>query len=115
MRSNSTAIAWPREISDGQVALLTRSGLAWTAKCPSVVSALKKLRVRSAYINGELCGVGPDGTPSFALTQAATDGSREVQLIFHAFDLLFLDGQAIGYHRAQEAIAAAVGEAAEGH
>jgi hypothetical protein len=28
--------------------------------------------------------------PSFAQTQAATDGEREVRLVFYAFDLLHL-------------------------
>jgi ATP-dependent DNA ligase len=32
------------------------------------------------------------GLPSFAQTQAATDGEREVRLIFYAFDLLHLAG-----------------------
>jgi DNA ligase D-like protein (predicted ligase) len=84
-------------ISDGQVALLTRSGLDWTAKYPSIVAALKKLKVHSAYIDGELCGVGPDGIPSFALTQAATDGTVRVHLIYFAFDLLYIDGEAISF------------------
>lgn len=84
-------------ISDGQVALLTRSGLDWTAKYPSIVAALQKLRVHSAYIDGELCGVGPDGIPSFALTQAATDGTARVHLIYYAFDLLYIDGEALSF------------------
>jgi ATP-dependent DNA ligase len=33
------------------------------------------------------------GLPSFARTQAATDGERGVQVISYAFDLLHLDGQ----------------------
>jgi DNA ligase D-like protein (predicted ligase) len=84
-------------ISDSHVALLTRSGLDWTAKYPSIVAALKKLKVHSAYIDGELCGVGPDGIPSFALTQAATDGTARVHLVYYVFDLLFIDGEAIGF------------------
>ena len=33
------------------------------------------------------------GLPSFAHTQAATDGERGVQLVYYAFDLLHLDGR----------------------
>jgi bifunctional non-homologous end joining protein LigD len=40
-----------------------------------------------------LCGVGDDGLPNFAETQAATDGARGVRLVFYAFDLLHLDGR----------------------
>jgi ATP-dependent DNA ligase len=65
----------------------------WSDKYPGVVAALAKLRVISAYLDGELCGVGEDGLPSFAQTQAATDGARGVRLVYYAFDLLHLDGQ----------------------
>lgn len=97
MRSNSGGYRIAARIADGHVTLLTRSGLDWTAKYPSTVAALKKLKVNSAYIDGELCGVAPDGIPSFALTQAATDGTARVHLIYYAFDLLFIDGEAIGF------------------
>jgi bifunctional non-homologous end joining protein LigD len=63
-------------IDRGRVQLLTRTGLDWSDKYPGVVAALAKLRVISAYLDGELCGVGEDGLPSFAQTQAATDGAR---------------------------------------
>ena len=55
--------------------------------------ALRKLPVKSAYIDGELCGIGADGLPSFSQTQAASDGSRGVPLIYYAFDLLNLNGR----------------------
>ena len=45
---------------------------------------------KTAYIDGELCGVDDAGLPSFAQTQAATDGEREVRLAYYAFDLLQL-------------------------
>jgi DNA ligase D-like protein (predicted ligase) len=79
-------------ISDGQVALLTRSGLDWSHKYPAVVSALARMPLRSAYLDGELCGLGADGLPSFAQTQAASDGSRSISLVYYAFDLLHLNG-----------------------
>ena len=51
------------------------------------------MRAKTAYLDGELCGVGADGLPNFAETQAATDGARGVRLVFYAFDLLHLDGR----------------------
>jgi ATP-dependent DNA ligase len=51
------------------------------------------MRAKTAYLDGELCGVDESGMPSFAHTQAATDGEREVRLVYYAFDLLHLDGQ----------------------
>jgi ATP-dependent DNA ligase len=79
-------------IEHGRVQLLTRTGLDWTDKYPSVIAALANLNVKTAYIDGELCGVDESGLPSFAHTQAATDGEREVRLVYYAFDLLHLEG-----------------------
>jgi ATP-dependent DNA ligase len=79
-------------IDNGRVQLLTRTGLDWTHKYPSAVATLASLNVRAAYLDGELCGVDGAGLPSFAQTQAATDGERGVHLIFYAFDLLHLGG-----------------------
>jgi ATP-dependent DNA ligase len=80
-------------IDNGRVQLLTRTGLDWTAKYPSVITALGKLNVRTAYLDGELCGVDEAGLPSFAHTQAATDGESGARLVYYASDLLHLDGQ----------------------
>ena len=79
-------------IDNGRVQLLTRTGLDWTAKYPSAAAALANLNVKSAYLDGELCGVDEAGLPSFAHTQAATDGERGVHLVYYAFDLLHLAG-----------------------
>ena len=78
-------------IDNGRVQLLTRTGLDWTKKYPSVIAALANMRVKSAYIDGELCGVDEAGLPNFAQTQAATDGERGVHLVYYAFDLLHVD------------------------
>jgi DNA ligase D-like protein (predicted ligase) len=77
-------------IDKGRAQLLTRTGLDWTDKYPSVIAALANLNAKTAYIDGELCGVDEAGLPSFAQTQAATDGEREVRLVYYAFDLLHL-------------------------
>ena len=79
-------------IDNGRVQPLTRTGLDWTAKYPSVIVALANLNVKTAYIDGELCGVDEAGLPSFAQTQAATDGARDVHLVYYAFDLLHIGG-----------------------
>src|SRR5580692_6826445 len=79
-------------IDNGRVQLLTRTGLDWTDKYPSAIAALANLNIKTAYLDGELCGVDEAGLPTFAHTQAATDGERDVQLVYYAFDLLHLDG-----------------------
>jgi bifunctional non-homologous end joining protein LigD len=80
-------------IERGKAKLLTRTGLDWSAKYPSLLLALEAVRAGTAYLDGELCGVGDDGLPNFAETRAATDGARGVRLVFYAFDLLHLDGR----------------------
>jgi bifunctional non-homologous end joining protein LigD len=80
-------------IDNGRAHFLTRTGLDWSDKYPNVISALANLKAKTAYLDGELCGVDDAGLPSFANTQGATDGEREVRLIYYAFDLLHLDGQ----------------------
>src|SRR6476619_5432861 len=79
-------------IDNGRVQLLTRTGLDWSDKYPSAIAALANLNIKTAYIDGELCGVDEASLPTFAHPQAATDGQRNVQLVYYAFDLLHLDG-----------------------
>jgi DNA ligase D-like protein (predicted ligase) len=77
-------------IDNGRVQLLTRTGLDWTSRYPGAVAALANVNVKTAYLDGELCGVDEAGLPSFAHTQAATDGERDVRLVYYVFDLLHL-------------------------
>jgi ATP-dependent DNA ligase len=79
-------------IDNGRVQLLTRTGLDWTDKYPSAIAALANLNIKTAYLDGELCGLDEAGLPTFAHTQAATDGERNGQFVYYAFDLLHLDG-----------------------
>jgi ATP-dependent DNA ligase len=62
-------------IDCGDVQLLTRSGLDWTHKYPSIAESLRKLDLGSVYLDGELCALNADGTTSFSGIQAATDTS----------------------------------------
>ena len=79
----------------GAVRLLTRTGLDWTHKYAAIATAVASLPARQAYLDGELCGVGPDGTTSFGLIQNASDTGNAAALIFFLFDLLHLDGETI--------------------
>src|SRR6267142_834189 len=76
------------------VRLLTRTGLDWTPKYPAIAAAIASLPAGQAYLDGELCGVRPDGTTSFSLIQNASDTGNAAGLVFFLFDLLHLDGEA---------------------
>jgi DNA ligase D-like protein (predicted ligase) len=82
-------------LARGAVRLLTRTGVDWTHKYPAIAAAVASLPVRQAYLDGELCGVRPDGTTSFSLIQNASDAGNGA-LVFFLFDLLHLDGEALG-------------------
>jgi DNA ligase D-like protein (predicted ligase) len=77
----------------GTVKLLTRTGLDWTHKYPAIGKAVAALDARQAYLDGELCGVGPDGITAFNIVQLASDSGNPAALVFFLFDLLYLDGQ----------------------
>jgi ATP-dependent DNA ligase len=77
----------------GNVKLLTRTGLDWTNKYESTANVISKIKARTAYLDGELCAVNPDGTTSFAELQAATDSKSTAHLVYFVFDLLYLNGE----------------------
>jgi DNA ligase D-like protein (predicted ligase) len=76
----------------GRAQILTRRGNDWTDKYPAIAKAIVGLPAQNAYLDGELCGVLPDGKTAFNLIQNATD-TGEGSLVFFLFDLLFLDGE----------------------
>src|SRR6266403_1911938 len=76
----------------GRVQILTRRGNDWTDKYPALAKAIAELPAQNAYLDGELCGVLPDGRTAFNLIQNATD-TGEGSLVFFLFDLLHLDGE----------------------
>jgi hypothetical protein len=78
-------------LDSGAVKLLTRTGLDWTHKYPAIAKAVAELDARQAYLDGELCGVGPDGITLFNIVQLASDSDNAAALIFFLFDLLYLD------------------------
>ena len=97
-RAEATALpGWikPQLLDRGAVRLLTRTGLDWTHKYPAIAAAVASLPARQAYLDGELCGIRPDGTTSFSLIQNASDTRSGEALVFFLFDLLHLDGEAI--------------------
>jgi ATP-dependent DNA ligase len=78
-------------LNGGNVRMLTRTGLDWTYKYPAIARAVSSLAARQAYLDGELCGVYPDGITSFSMIQAASDADNAAGLVFFILDLLHLD------------------------
>jgi bifunctional non-homologous end joining protein LigD len=91
-KSSSNGYRMHARLDAGRVQILTRRGNDWTAKYPSIAKAIAGLPAQNAYLDGELCGVLPDGKTAFNLIQNATD-TGQGSLVFFLFDLLFLDGE----------------------
>ena len=54
---------------------------------------MASLGASQAYLDGELCGVGPNGITSFSIIQLASDSGNAAALVFFLFDLLYIDGE----------------------
>ena len=61
-------------LDGGKVKLLTRRGLDWTRKFPTIAEAIAKLPAKTALIDGELVVEGDDGISSFLAAAARPQG-----------------------------------------
>ena len=62
-------------IDNGHAPLATRTGLDWTAKYSTVITAFSQLSLKTAYLDSELCGVNHAGLPSLEQIQAEATAS----------------------------------------
>ena len=70
-------------IDGNEVKLLTRAGLDWSHRYRRTVEALRSLKVKSAYPDGELCALNTEGVPVFSRLQAAMDECRTKRCCRH--------------------------------
>jgi len=82
-------------LDEGEVKLLTRRGLDWTTKFPSVAKAVAALPASTAIIDGEVVVEGEDGVSSFSLLQQSLKSGDDSGMRFYVFDLMFLNGDDI--------------------
>src|ERR1700737_1617952 len=94
-RDQVRRISQHARLDRGGAQLLTRTGLDWTHKYRAIAAALSALPAKQAYLDGELCGITPDGKTSFSLIQAASDSGNAAALVLFLFDLLYLDGEVV--------------------
>ena len=77
-------------VERGEVSLKTRKGLDWTPKFGAIARAAEQLP--DCIVDGEIVALDHRGSPDFAGLQAALSDGKSDDLIFFAFDLLFLKG-----------------------
>lgn len=79
-------------IDQGQVEIFSRNQKSWTKVLAPLCQAAAKLSVRQAILDGELVAVQDGGVTDFQALQNAFSEKRVDELIYYAFDLLYLDG-----------------------
>jgi bifunctional non-homologous end joining protein LigD len=80
-------------IENGEVRLLTRTGLEWTHRFRPLPDYLAQMRVTSAILDGEIVAVDERGRADFKSLQATLSGEVDVPLQYYVFDLLHVDGE----------------------
>jgi bifunctional non-homologous end joining protein LigD len=81
-------------LEHGRARLFSRPGRDWTAELPTLVAAMEGLGIGSAWLDGEMVALRPDGTPDFHALQKAIGGKRGApRLVYQVFDLLYLEGR----------------------
>lgn len=76
----------------GQVRLWTRNHNDWTAKFPATSKAVKALPVKSVILDGEIVALDPSGRASFQRLQQSINKGASAGLLFHVFDLIYIEG-----------------------
>src|ERR1041384_3125960 len=75
-----------------QIRFWTRNRKDWTAKFVSVGKAGKALPLKSAILDGEIVALDASGRASFQRLQQSINKGSAAGLIFHIFDLIYIDG-----------------------
>lgn len=79
-------------LEQGRAQMITRGGLDWTPKFPTIAAAIATLRADTAWLEGEACHIDEDGRSVFSALQEDLSTGRTARVFFFAFDLLHLDG-----------------------
>ena len=80
------------EVREGKAKIWTRNSKDWTDRFSPIADAVAALPAREALLDGEVVVLEPDGRTSFQALQNALTANRDRDLVYFAFDLLYLDG-----------------------
>ena len=97
--------------------LITRNDHDWTTKLQRIAETAAALPVKTAWLDGEVVALRPDGSISFQALQNAFDTRSETNLVYYVFDLLYLNGydiRQVGLLERKQALAAIVPSATSG-
>lgn len=77
----------------GKVSLITRNGHDWSHKLPEQCKALRTLKLKSSWLDGELVVLNEDGMPDFQALQNAFDERHSESMLLYLFDAPFINGE----------------------
>jgi bifunctional non-homologous end joining protein LigD len=80
-------------IRNKRVTIYSRSGYDWTDEFAPIARAASKLKVRDAIFDGEATVLSNTGLPDFQALRRELRNPESKCLIYHAFDLLYLNGR----------------------
>jgi bifunctional non-homologous end joining protein LigD len=79
-------------LHNGQVRFWTRNQNDWTAKFPNLSKAVKALPLKSVILDGEVVALDASGRASFQRLQQSINKNMGAGLLFHVFDLIYIEG-----------------------
>ena len=79
-------------VERGKATLITRNQQDWTHRYREIAMEAAQLPVESAILDGEVVALLPSGISSFQALQNSGKNGAATQLVYYAFDLLYLNG-----------------------
>ena len=79
-------------VSDRRVRLVTRNGHDWTDKLPHLSQALRSMRLKPGWLDGEIVMLDERGAAKFQQLQNAVESARTGDIVYFLFDLPYYAG-----------------------
>jgi bifunctional non-homologous end joining protein LigD len=79
-------------VDGGKVQIFSRNHKEWTKDLPHLAKAVMELPITQVILDGEVVAFKADGTTDFQAMQNAFSENRVSELVYYAFDLLYLNG-----------------------
>lgn len=79
-------------VDGADVRFFTRNGIDWTKRFAALVEPVRALGLGSAWLDGEVTVLTPEGRTSFGALQAELKRGAAADLTYHVFDLPYLEG-----------------------
>lgn len=80
-------------IEGDDVRMFTRNGHDWTERLPELVKALKGMKLRDSWFDGEVVVLDEQGLPDFQGLQNAFDAGNSKDILYYLFDMPFLSAE----------------------